>query len=116
MKTIEAFYNYFSFGPSISVDGPGQWADAWDKITVTVPEPLKAWENIMDWPMIEFPGGEAYPFKDVVTVKDGSIYIAFPNATGKHWQYKVEYQIKAELIRFFVDCFRGACYAYHVKA
>lgn len=96
MNTIEAIYNYSSFGPFITVGGPGQLADAWDKIIITIPEPLKTWENIMDKPMIEFPDGEAYVFTDIVTVRDGNIFIIFPNAAGKHWRYKAEYQIKAD--------------------
>lgn len=49
MNTIEAIYNYSSFGPFITVGGPGQLADARDKIIITIPEPLKTWENIYNF-------------------------------------------------------------------
>lgn len=95
MNKINAIYNYSSFGPFITVGGPGQWADATDDIIITIPETLKVWYNVMDKPMIEFPDGEAYPFMDVVKVRDDEIFIVFPNLQGKHWEYKAEYT-KAE--------------------
>lgn len=80
MKEIKCYYNYSSFGDSVSIASHGE---IYDEIILTIPDEIETYETEIEM-AYRVPGGTPYFFEELFGVSRGDVIAGWYDGQEHH--------------------------------
>lgn len=80
MKEIKCYYNYSSFGDSVSITSHGE---VYDEIILTIPDEIETYETEIET-AYRVPGGTPYFFEELFGVSRGDVVAGWYDGQNHH--------------------------------